>query len=225
MSRDVLEVIAAAGFTPLGWFSPGQEHAVPDLAPGLPARTVVLIGNAGARFWQRFTAEQRGGDDPMDAWTREAVAALVGTLGRGTGAVFPFDRPYLPFQRWAQAAGVGFSSPLGLTIHPVYGLWHAYRAALLFSEPLALPPQGAQVNPCDSCADRPCLSACPVGAFTGHAYRVDACIAHLQTPGGENCFSGCLARRACPVGRAFTYRPAQARFHMEHFLKARAQPR
>jgi hypothetical protein len=31
---------------------------------------------------------------------------------------------------------------------------------------------------------------------------------------------GCLARRACPVGQAHVYGPAQARFHMAAFLAA-----
>jgi hypothetical protein len=31
---------------------------------------------------------------------------------------------------------------------------------------------------------------------------------------------GCLARRACPVGREYAYDPAQARFHMQAFLAA-----
>ena len=30
-------------------------------------------------------------------------------------------------------------SPLGILIHPDYGLWHAYRGALAFAERLALP--------------------------------------------------------------------------------------
>jgi hypothetical protein len=31
----------------------------------------------------------------------------------------------------------------------------------------------------------------------------------------------CLARRACPVGAEYIYRPAQAEFHMAAFLAAR----
>src|SRR3546814_16164033 len=32
---------------------------------------------------------------------------------------------------------------------------------------------------------------------------------------------GCRARRACPVGRAYRYPPAQARLHMAAFIAAR----
>jgi hypothetical protein len=34
----------------------------------------------------------------------------------------------------------------------------------------------------------------------------------------------CLARHACPVGRDYRYAPAQARFHMQSFLRNH-QPR
>jgi hypothetical protein len=33
--------------------------------------------------------------------------------------------------------------------------------------------------------------------------------------------NGCLARRACPVGRGFTYHPIQAQFFMRAFVEAR----
>jgi hypothetical protein len=32
---------------------------------------------------------------------------------------------------------------------------------------------------------------------------------------------GCLARRACPVGKGFTYHPVQAQFFMRAFIAAR----
>jgi hypothetical protein len=44
----------------------------------------------------------------------------------------------------------------------------------------------------------------------------------LETKEGEDCMTlGCRARRACPVGREFTYVPDQAGFHMRAFLDAR----
>jgi len=77
-------------------------------------------------------------------------------------------------------------------------------------------------SPCDSCASRPCLSACPVGAFGADGYDVGACAAHLRRPAGLACMDGgCLARRACPVGGEHAHGPAQAAFHMRAFLRAR----
>ena len=64
------------------------------------------------------------------------VAAAIDPLARSVGAMalYPFDGPpYRPFQRWAMRAEPVAPSPLGLFIHPEYGLWHAYRAALVFA--------------------------------------------------------------------------------------------
>ena len=52
-----------------------------------------------------------------------------------------------PFQRWALRAEAVYASPLGILIHPEYGLWHAYRAALLFTERLALPERPTRAEP------------------------------------------------------------------------------
>ena len=73
----------------------------------------------------------------MDAWTREVVDPIAEAFG--AAVVYPFaGPPYLPFQRWAARAEPLAVSPLRIFIHPVYGLWHAFRAALLFRQSIAL---------------------------------------------------------------------------------------
>jgi hypothetical protein len=53
-------------------------------------------------------------------------------------------------------------------------------------------------------------------------YDVEACAGWLRRPEGRECMgAGCLARRACPVGRDFAQPPEQAAFHMRAFLAAR----
>jgi len=112
-------------------------------------------------------------------------------------------------------------SPLGMLIHPELGLWHAYRGALAFAERLALAPVEPVASPCDSCPERPCLTACPVGAFTASGYDVAACVAHLDSGRGGACLTGgCQARLACPVGVEHRYAPAAAAFHMAAFHRA-----
>ena len=82
---------------------------------------------------------------------------MIGPVPSSTGwrsaarasALYPLDKPPLPFRPGRGACG--HLSPLGLNIHPVYGLWHAFRAALLFDQDPGLPAIAAAPSPCDSC--------------------------------------------------------------------------
>lgn len=218
MEHPILIAIRRAGFTPLGWFASGPEDKVPD-----GARFVILIGNAGPDMFRRFARERDPSRDGMDDWTRDTVEVLAHDLD--ARAVYPFDMsPPWPFLTWARRGGAGHVSPLGLNIHPTYGLWHAYRAALLFPVAFDLGLQRPGPHPCEACESKPCLSACPVGAFDGTRYDVPACFSHIASDAGTACMSrGCLARHACPVGQGFAYAPAQAQFHMRAFLRARQE--
>ena len=208
--------IVAESFTPLGRFAPVPQDGLPE-----DAKSVVLIGNAGPAMFQRFVRERDPGKDSLDDWTRETVDRLARALG--ASAIYPFDAPAYPFLRWAERAGAGHASPLGLNIHPVFGLWHAYRAALLFPTVLDWPAAMGGAHPCDRCLDKPCLKSCPVSAFDGVRYDVAGCVQHLGREAGRSCVSGgCLARRACPVGREFAYMPQQAQFHTRAFLSSQA---
>jgi hypothetical protein len=183
--------------------------------------TLVLVGNAGPDLWRVFARQRRDEPNPLNAWAQRVLTDVA--RRHDARALFPFGGPpHLPFQRWACRAESVFPSPIHLLIHPEFGLWHAYRGALAFDEKLALPPRRRRANPCRSCSDQPCLSACPVDAFGDDAYDVPACVAHLSSGAGDDCLDlGCRARRACPVGTDYTSQPAQARFHMERFLAAR----
>jgi ferredoxin len=217
VEHPVLNRIKREGFAPLGWFAPGEKD-------GVAARFVILIGNAGPGMFARFARERDPHADTLDDWTRAAVTPLAADLG--AEAVYPFEVPYRPFLTWARKAGAGHVSPLGLNIHPSYGLWHAYRAALLFPVAFDLPAPLPAPHPCESCVGKPCLSACPVSAFDGPSYDVAACGRHLLSGAGDNCLSGgCLARLACPVGVGYRYDPMQLQFHMRAFKAARQKDR
>ena len=69
--------------------------------------------------------------------------------------------------------------------HPELGLWHAYRGALAFAERLALAPVEPVASPCDDCAGKPCLAACPVGAFAASRYDVARPCLH-RFPAGQS---------------------------------------
>jgi len=188
----------------------------------VPAGTIVLLGFVGSEGWPRFSASAEAADEqpsPLDRWSRRIIDGLAAALGGS--ALYPFaGPPWLPFQRWAQRTGDVFISPLGILIHPEYGLWHSYRGALAFAERLKLAPRTKPSSPCATCAAKPCLTACPVSAFSTVGYDVARCRAHIASEAGAACMSGgCLARLACPVGAQHRYASDQASFHMRAFRR------
>lgn len=213
----ISRTLAPAGLCLRGGFRPQPEDGVPPLADGRPAKAVLLVGNVGPAMWQRFRKVRPTGPDPMDDWTASVLHPVAGRFN--AVAVFPFQLPFLPFQRWATRADTVHVSPLGILVHPLYGLWHALRGALLLADDPALPEPPHGSSPCGTCTGRPCLHACPVQAFSGSGYDVSRCVTRLSAAAGEDCMArGCRARHACPLGAGYRYGPAQARFHMEGFL-------
>lgn len=217
----------AVGRSGLAWR--GALHPDPaDFPLDSPAGTLVLVGFVGREQWPNFANSPEAGDgesDPLDRWSVRIIGALAESLG--AKAVFPFGGPpWAPFLRWAQQAEPVHPSPTGMLIHPDWGLWHAWRGALAFRERFVLPEPDGRVSPCETCPDKPCLSACPVSAFTARGYDISACVAHLETQDGADCMGeGCRARRACPVGAANRYGPDQARFHLTAFRAAQRPDR
>jgi hypothetical protein len=216
--RAIARDLAADGLIARGGFHPEPADAAPE-----GCATVILVGNAGGPFWAHFERGRRAEPDPLDRWTMRAVSRVAAKAGGW--AVYPSDGPpYFPFQRWAMRAEPVHPSPLGLLIHPDHGLWHAYRAAICLYERLAVPLRENRASPCETCTARPCLQACPAGAFSEAGYDTGRCSAHLHTPAGAECVSGgCKARHACPVTPQLPYAPGQAAFHMRAFLAARSR--
>jgi epoxyqueuosine reductase len=204
--------LAALGLEALGAAPPD-----PAFAPR-GTRSVALIGPmGGTMWWDIVTASPEWADgrpDPLDRWSRRVLTALAADLG--ATAHFPFDGPpWLPFQSWAIASGRAWQSPVRLLVHATAGLWVSFRGALALPFVPDLPPLP---NPCDSCTERPCLTACPAGALTGAGYDVPACHAYLDTAPGRTCLSqGCRVRAACPVSARHARLPAQSAHHMSRF--------
>lgn len=218
--EELATALAAHGLRPRGGFVFSADEAAPDGPSGRPARSVVLVGHAGGEMWPHFagwrTRQPDDLRDPLDTWSKQAIGAVAERFS--ARAVFPSDRPYLPFQQWAIRAEGLQPSPLGILIHPQYGLWHAFRAALLFTDIMPLPPVEETIHPCAACAQKPCLNACPVDAFSDGAFAVEHCRAHLRSEAGSPCMTeGCLARNACPVGAQWRYTGEQQAFHQKAF--------
>lgn len=224
MLAALTDALGHNGMALRGGFAPESADGVPEHRAGHPTRSLLLIGNIGGGMWPAFAAAQAKDSstaDPMDRWTRDTLDPLAAAFS--ARVLYPFSGPpYYPFQRWAARAEPVHVSPLRIFIHPVFGLWHAYRAALLFADLLVIPAAPPVDSPCITCEGQPCLSGCPVDAFQETGFDDKACARHVDGPDGAECRDrGCLARRACPVGRDYSYPSAQMAFHMEAFLSRR----
>ena len=156
--------------------------------------------------------------NPLDTWSREVIGEIAARFG--ARAVSPSDRPYLPFQQWAMHAEGLRPSPLGILMHPEYGLWHAYRGALLFDVDVQIQAPRKVIHLCDLCAGKPCRKSCPVDAYSEAGFAYEACVDHVRGSSGEPCrTTGCLDRNACPYGTAYRYGAEEQAFHMAAFMR------
>jgi hypothetical protein len=215
MQEGLSKLLAPHGLIPRG-----ALHLDPSEAQAFDAKSLILIGHAGSSIWPHFAKWRQTQPpdlaNPLDVWSEQIISATAAKLG--ARAIFPFQKPFHPFQQWAMRAEGLTPSPLGILIHPVYGLWHAYRGAIVFEDEVLIQAAQEMSHPCDLCVGKPCLSACPVEAFSGEGYDVAGCRTHLAGDAGNECLSGgCKARLACPVGREYVYDLEQMRFHMQAF--------
>ncbi len=194
----------------------------PDPGDGLPEAigTLFLLGPAEPGFWARVTDAPEfadGSPDPLDRWSARTIGAMARELGGE--AYFPFGGPpWRPFIAWAKRSGRAWASEVGILVHDTAGLLVSYRGAIGLGGRLDLPPTGTR--PCDSCAEKPCLTACPVVALTSRGYDIPRCKDYLGTDDGKDCLdAGCLVRRACPVSKGYARDPMQSGYHMSRFLK------
>lgn len=215
---DLDRITAAAlaqGLEVMGGFHPAPDDRAPE---GL--RTILLLGPAEPGFWARVTSSREytdGKPDPVDRWSARVIAGLADDLD--ATPLFPFGQPRQPFVSWALRSGRVWLSPAHMMVHDRQGLWMSFRGALGFEDPLPFPAP-PEASPCDSCADKPCLAACPAGALTAPAYDLAACHAYLDSDNGAGCMEhGCAVRRACPAGAAYERLAEQSAHHMRHFHK------
>jgi len=177
-------------------------------------RRLVLVGHGGRRMWQAL--QERGMDtaDPVDEYSATLTRQFIHDYLDGAPAhwLYPDTDYIIPLQQLGAAAGWSYPSPLGSGISPVYGVWFAYRTAFLTNADLPLLREGAAPSPCMSCVDKPCITACPVGAVQPDAFDIAGCVSHRLRPASP-CADRCLARMACPFFPQHRYSLAQIQYH------------
>jgi epoxyqueuosine reductase len=199
----------------------GLRRAAPVAHCGLPASPpathAVVVAQTGGAFWEALRALRtvdRDLDlhtDPLDAFTTRMARRLRGLLGEAcTGVSFPFGEGALNFLDLGPRLGFGRPSRMAILIHPQYGTWFAFRMLFWVNDAAGVLPvvSSAPESPCDTCAEAPCVAACPAEAFVGApgAERLDYEASFRYRFQHENtCVDGCASRLACPVGRAHRY--------------------
>lgn len=183
--------------------------------------SLILIGHGGNAMWQKLNPQRSRGPDPVDEFSvrsaKHFVRRYVGACGYEI--LYPGPVP-IPLQQLGAIAGWHHPSPLGLGVNPLYGPWFGYRVVLLV--PVKLPTQidSGGRSPCDECASKPCLFACPAKALSAaRAPDVKACVDY-RLQDGSPCQSQCHARLACPVGEEFRYQPAQLNYYYGRSLQS-----
>lgn len=221
--KDVAAVLEREGLLLRGCLNFDDDEQRPVGPSGAPARAIILVGTAGGRYWQAFRRWLDRQPDvlanPLDTWSREIIANAASACGGRV--IMPNDRPYQPFQQWAMRAEGLRPSPIGLLMHPRFGLWHAYRGAILLDQQVDASDVRKEIHHCDACDAKPCLSACPVGAYSMAGFAHERCLGHVRSGDGSICRDlGCVARNACPIGTAWRYPAAVQAFHQRAFSGA-----
>ena len=210
---DLDKDIHSAGLTILGELQVTDDDPVPK-----EAQSILLLGPDEPNFWKIFKESDEFKDrkaNPLDRWSKRIIDNIA--VKNDCSPLYPFGgQPYKPFFSWALRSGTVWSSPVHLAIHKDRGLFVSFRGALAINQIRKMDQRFK--NPCTKCP-APCLSACPVNAFTESGYDVAKCKEHISGVDSRNCKSlGCNTRRACPVGANLRHFE-QSSFHMENFLR------
>ncbi len=177
------------------------------LWPG--CRSVVVFGSTGPALWERALELPSDEPDPVDAVVRTVVDAFPGDPSRRWVRCASDADTHPDFRTLGQQAGVGWSSRLGLLIHPTYGPWLGLRAACFTTEALEVDGPLPGPGPCFGCA-APCAAACPATALAPD-WKAERCLPHRRNT--TDCDAGCDARSACVIGRSHAYGATQHRYH------------
>jgi|TARA_Y100000310_G_C20673939_1_gene811786 ferredoxin-like protein FixX len=178
---------------------------------------LLLYGHAGRRFWERLTESEKDSSNRFDEKSVRLISAGLERFAKGS----PYKILYpgiarVPLQDLGRLSGWHHDSPLGLGIHPTFGLWFAYRGVVLSETTFNPTIPLRDASPCLSCDDDPCISACPAKVLSHDGFDVNKCVSY-RLEQASNCASKCIARIACPVTE-HRYAEEQMTYHYSHSL-------
>jgi len=224
-----LNLVAA---TPVARYDAAVKEISRASAIDPAARSIVVIGNGGGALWTALNAHASRNpgwwnrENPLDDFTREVVERDLAAPIRETGllctTVYPFmnNARTLSFIELGKVAGIAGPSILGVTVHPIYGPWIAFRAALLLAEEIESPGEALGFDPCPQCTARTCIPACPANAVsTESGWDIPKCLAH-RVEVEPDCAPRCHARAACVLGPEHRYPDDELAYHQMRALRS-----
>lgn len=174
-------------------------------------RQLILIGHGGTTLWSMVKAAGIDSEDPIDDFsTRTVEAWLAEQHSGGCHAIVYPGEGAIGLQTLGRLAGWHHDTPLRVGINARWGTWYAYRVVVLADSDFEPTRPESGNSPCEDCRDRACVAACPAGALTDGALRLEKCVGYRKQP-ESRCKVTCLARLACPVGAKHRYCEAQIR--------------
>ena len=197
------------------------------------AKSIVVIGNGGGALWAALSdhANRNPGwwnrEHPLDDFTRTIVEREIAPVVRDTSARFTVVYPFmqgkitLNFVALGKAAGLAGPSILGVLVHPKFGPWMAFRAAILIDVQLDEAGEAREFDPCPSCTARTCIAACPTSAVAfPSGWDIPRCLTY-RIEAEADCTPRCHARAACVIGPEHRYPDDELAYHQR---RARSRP-
>ncbi len=213
-----LEYLAERGLNIVHVFD--IEQIADLVAPALPQvdlnryPSAVLTASGGTRYWHSVKeSEFSENSDPVDDFSICVTHNFVDTYLSGQSyLLYPSDLP-IPLGSIGIRTGWSFQSPMGISIHPRFGTWFAYRSLFLVEDELPRSETNSIGHPCKGCDEKPCIPICPSGAVgqIGH-FELHTC-GQYRVQDQSPCAFKCKSRLACPVGTEHRYVPDQMHYH------------
>lgn len=173
-------------------------------------RQLILVGHGGRRLWDCVQAAKIDSPHPIDDYTIRTIEHCFAARlpEHRYRLIYPGEHHPVGLQQLGRLAGWHQPSPFMVGVDGRWGSWFAYRAVILADTDFAPTPPEISASPCATCAEQPCLAACPADALRDGSLRLAKCVAFRQQPDSP-CAYTCLARLACPVGAEHRYDEAQ----------------
>ena len=188
------------------------QHLLPD------CQSIVVFGNYGRGLWEAFLNDIKQHPQhlsqhqhPLDDFVLRNIQKSDPSppSSRRWIRCAADEKTFVDFRMLAHHAGLGCISPVGLLIHPEFGLWTGFRAALLSTQKIPLSPPSVDV--CTSCATKVCISSCPAQAVQTTGWSVQKCADFHQQ--STLCHGRCHARLECPIGSSYKHGKLQHEYH------------